>query len=122
PFYNQSWLAQLLMYGLYELGGPPLLIAFQALMLAGAYGLLLRLCLLRSGAARLSAGFLMAATMPASFDNWVLRPQTYALPLFIISLYILTLWRMDQGDGGALQRWRRTRLWLLPLLAAVWVN
>lgn len=122
PFFNQSWLAQLLMYGLHRLGGVPLLVAFQALLLAGAYGLLLRLCLRRSGAARLSAGFIMAATMPASFDNWIVRPQSYALPLFVGFLYALDRWRADEGGGGLGGRWRRTRLWLLPALGAIWVN
>ncbi len=92
PFYNQSWLGQLLMYGLYRLGGAPLVIMFQAALLAGAYGLLLRLCLRRCGRLRLSAGFLLIATMPASFDNWIVRPQTYALALFIAYLYLLDGW------------------------------
>lgn len=122
PFFNQSWLAQLLMYGLHALGGVPLLVAFQAALLAGAYGLLLRLCVRRTGAARLSAGFIMAATMPASFDNWIVRPQTYALPLFIAFLYVLDRWRADAGGGGPAARWRRSGLWLLPLLGAIWVN
>jgi len=122
PFFNQSWLAQLLMYGLHTLGGVPLLIAFQALLLAGTYGLLLRLCIRRTGAVRLSAGFLMLATMPASFDNWMVRPQTYALPLFVAYLYVLERWRADGGGDGLWRRWRRTGLWLLPALGAAWVN
>src|SRR5919199_1067528 len=32
PFYDQSWLAQLCMYGLHEIGGVPLLIFAQALV------------------------------------------------------------------------------------------
>ena len=48
-FFNQSWLAQLLMYGLYSAGGLPLVLIVQALVVALAYGLLLRLCILRTG-------------------------------------------------------------------------
>src|SRR3982750_3321322 len=48
PFFNQGWLAQLLMYGIYQLGGIPLTYIVQALVIALAYGLLLRLCLLRT--------------------------------------------------------------------------
>lgn len=114
PFYNQSWLGQLLMYGLYQLGGAPLLVLLQALMLAGAYGLLLRLCLIRTDRPRLSVAVLLGLTMPASFDNWIVRPQTYALPLFIAYLYILTMWRL--GRGGFKQ------LLILPALAVIWVN
>jgi hypothetical protein len=114
PFYNQSWLAQVLMYGLFRIGGIPLLIVVQAVMLAAAYGLLLHICLLRSNSLRLSAGFFMLLTLPASFDNWTIRPQTYAVPLFIIWLYMLQRWRL--GRLGRLG-W----LWF-PLLAVVWVN
>jgi hypothetical protein len=112
PFYNQSWLAQLLLYGLHQAGGLPLLIVVQAGMLAATYGLLLWLCVQRTGAVRLSAGFVLVLTMPASFDNWSIRPQTYALPLFVSFVVILSLWR-----GGA-----RRLLWILPLLAVIWVN
>lgn len=121
PFYNQSWLAQILLYGLYSLGGAPIIVVAQALVLALAYGLLLWLCVKRSGAARLSAGFLMIATMPASFDNWVVRPQTYALPLFIATLTVLTLWRSPELRGGQAARFYRPLL-LLPILGLIWVN
>jgi hypothetical protein len=111
-FYNQSWLAQLLMYGLYQLGGLELLTFFQALLLAGTYGMLLWLCIRRSGAVRLSAAIILGMTMPASFDNWTIRPQTYALPLFVVYLIVLSEWRAGH----------RARLWLLPALAVIWVN
>jgi hypothetical protein len=113
PFYNQSWLAQVLLYGLYNLGGIPLILLAQAFVVALAYGLLLWLCIQRSGALRLSVGLLLLLTLPLSFDNWNVRPQTYALPLFVGFLIILTRWRQ-----GAAQ----PRLWLLPLLMVIWVN
>ncbi|WP_129631537.1 hypothetical protein [Candidatus Oscillochloris fontis] len=115
PFYNQSWLGQVLMYGLYQIGGPALLVIVQAALLAATYGLLLRICVERTQRLRLSVIFLLLATMPASFDNWIVRPQTYALSLFIIYLYVLDGWR--RANPG--YRWQ---LWLLPALAVVWVN
>lgn len=33
PFYNQSWLAQILMYGIYRLGGLPLVLIIKRLLL-----------------------------------------------------------------------------------------
>lgn len=111
PFYNQSWLAQLLMYGLHRLGGVELLLIVQALVIILAYGLLLRLCTLRTGRFRLSAGLLLLS-LPLSFDNWTIRPQTYTFPLFVAFLTILT-----EGRLG-----RRSRLWLLPMLMVLWVN
>jgi hypothetical protein len=116
-FYNQGWLAQVLMYALYNLGSLPLLIIVQALVLATAYGILLALCIRRSGALRLSVVLLLLTTLPLSFDNWQIRPQSYAFPIFAVFLYILAAWR-SRGFGSE----RRHRLWLLPALMVVWVN
>lgn len=124
PFYNQGWLAQVLMYGIHSLGGVPLLLVVQAAVVALTYGLLLLLCIRRSGALRLSVGVLLMTTMPLSFDNWNVRPQTYAFPLFIAFLYILTMWRLADSskDVASQSLLKGHRLWLLPLLMVVWVN
>lgn len=125
PFYNQSWLAQLLMFGLYQLGGPALLLLVQAVVVALAYGLLLRLAIRQSGSLRLSVGFLLLGTLPASFDNWLVRPQTYALPLFIGTLFMLTAWRDPRGpraEDAARARVFWPPLLLLPAIGALWVN
>ncbi|MEI6777881.1 MAG: hypothetical protein WCK70_13355 [Chloroflexales bacterium] len=146
PFYNQSWLGQLLMYGLYQFGGVALVIVAQAALLAGTYGLLLRLCLRRTGRLRLSVAFLLMATMPASFDNWIVRPQTYALPLFVVYLYVLDGWlgaggrspspppqpspvgggsRLLTPTGGGWKGGAQATaapLLVLPILGIIWVN
>ena len=111
PFFNQGWLAELLMYGLFEVGGLPLLLLFQALVIVLAYGLLLRLCIIRSGRLRLSVVLLMLS-LPLAFSNWTIRPQSYTFPLFVGFLTILTEYRLG----------RTNRLWLLPLLMTLWVN
>jgi hypothetical protein len=111
-FFNQAWLAQLLMYGLFSAGGLPLVLIVQALVIALAYGLLLRLCVIRSGRLRLSVALLLLAAMPLSFDNWTVRPQSYVFPIFAVFLTVLTEHRIG----------RASRLWLLPPLMVVWVN
>ncbi|HMO57786.1 MAG TPA: hypothetical protein PKC19_10535, partial [Roseiflexaceae bacterium] len=111
-FYNQAWLAQLVMYALYSLGGLPLLLIVQSLLITAAYGLLLRLCLLRTGRLRLCVVVLLLATMPLSFDNWTIRPQSYAFPIFVAFLTLLSEYRLGRSN----------RLWLLPLLMILWVN
>jgi hypothetical protein len=111
PFYNQGWLSQVLMYGLYQAGGLPLLLIVQALVIVLAYGLLLRVVVLRTGRLRLGVG-LVLLSMAVVFDNWLIRPQSYALPLFAAFLLILTEFRMGRAN----------RLWLLPLLMTLWVN
>jgi hypothetical protein len=112
PFYNQGWLAQLFMYWLYQLGGAQLILLVQSATIALAYGLLLRLAIRRSGHLRLSVGLLLLTTLPLSFTNWVVRPQSYVLPIFAAFLTILTEYRLGLSR----------RLWLLPLLMALWVN
>ncbi|MFL5804012.1 MAG: hypothetical protein ACJ8CR_19985 [Roseiflexaceae bacterium] len=112
PFYNQGWLAELLMYGIYQLGGVPLILLVQSLVMALAYGLLLRLCVIRTGRLRLCVVLLLLATLPLSFSNWVVRPQSYTFPIFVGFLTILTEYRLGRSN----------RLWLLPLLMALWVN
>lgn len=112
PFYNQGWLAQALMFVIYRAGGLALILLVQAAVIALAYGLLLRLCVVRTGRLRLSVGLLLLATLPLSFDNWNVRPQSYAFPLFVGFLAILTEYRLGRSN----------RLWLLPLLMALWVN
>jgi hypothetical protein len=112
PFFNQGWLAQLLMYGAYQAGGIPLILILQALVIVLAYGLLLRLCIRRSGSVKLSVALLLLTTMPLSFNNWVVRPQSYALPIFAAFLTILTEYRLGLSR----------RLWLLPPLMALGVN
>ncbi|KPV51892.1 hypothetical protein SE17_18655, partial [Kouleothrix aurantiaca] len=112
PFFNQGWLAQLLMYWLHQVGGVPLLLVVQSLVITLAYGLLLRLCIRRSGRLRLSVGLLLLVTLPLSFTNWIVRPQSYALPIFAAFLTIVTEYRLGMSR----------RLWLLPPLMALWVN
>ncbi|MEM8532560.1 MAG: hypothetical protein AAGF95_17080 [Chloroflexota bacterium] len=111
-FYNQSWLSQVLMYGLYQLGNIPLVLLVQASVITGAYGLLLWLCIKRTQQLRLSVVIMLIATLPLSFDNWVVRPQSYVLPFFVVFLTILTAYRLGWSN----------RLWVLPLVMVLWVN
>lgn len=111
PYYNQGWLAQVGMYGLYTVGGLPLLILVQVVVICAAYGLLLWFTAVQTGRLRLAVAVLLLAILPVSFTNWNVRPQSYVLP--IMAAYIVVLARYRQGVN---------RLWLLPLLMALWVN
>lgn len=111
PYFNQPWLAQVLMYGGYRLGGAALLEFAQAILIGAAFGLLYAVCR-REGAGPRVATIVTLAGALVAMDNWQIRPQTYALPLFIVTLTILYAWRRS---GHA-------PLWALPLLMIVWVN
>ncbi len=133
PYFNQPWLAQVLMYGLHSAGGLPLMIIVQALVIALSYALLLRLCIIRSGRPRLCVALLLLAVLPLSFDNWTIRPQSYVFLLFVGLLTVLSDYRrarppaprVEEGPGvrGAEPAVRSAApLWLLPLIMVLWVN
>lgn len=110
-YFNQPWLAQLLMYGGYQLGGAALLELLQAVLIGASFGLLYLVCRREGAGPRLATLVTLSGALVA-MDNWQIRPQTYAVPLFIGSLAIVTAWRHG---------WRAP-LWALPLIMLVWVN
>ena len=110
-YYNQPWLAQLLMYGGYELGGPALLVFLQTLLITGSFALLYTICRREGADVRVAVVCTLIGALVA-MDNWQIRPQTYAIPLCIATLGILLAWR----------RSGRAPLWGLPLLMLIWAN
>jgi hypothetical protein len=104
-----NWLAEIAYYFTYRLGGLPLLILANTILLAGAVAFLLRLCWESSGRVRLSAiaGIIAACCFPVS-----LRSQVFSF-LFMSACY----WVLC---GYPLRR--RKLIWCLPLLMVVWVN
>jgi hypothetical protein len=111
PYFDQPWLAQILMYWIYRIGGAALSLVALASLLGLTYATVLRLCIRASCSVRLSAG-LMILSLPVAMTNWSIRSQAFALPLFVAYIAVLSDWR----EGT------RNRLWLLPLLMVAWVN
>lgn len=107
---DPNWLTQLGFYGLFQLGGLPLVIAVNSLLLAAALGGVAWLCHRSLRSWPLSAGLGLAAAA-GLWQLLIVRPQTGSLLLFV-ALYATLL---------AAQRQVR---WLLapPLLCALWVN
>ena len=119
PFFDQSWLAQFAFYVQWQIGGLPFLIISQTLLVVASYALLLRLAIQRAqhlqldiSRAQQSAALVLLIATLVSFDNWLLRPQTYAIPLFVAFLWALETYR--RGHARA--------LWALPILMMLWVN
>ncbi|HEY0603020.1 MAG TPA: hypothetical protein VGD58_08920 [Herpetosiphonaceae bacterium] len=110
-YYNQPWLAQLLMYGGYELGGAALLVFVQTLLLGGSFALLYAICRREGAGVRVAVMCTLLGALVA-MDNWQIRPQTYAVPLCIATLGVLLAWRRS---GTA-------PLWALPLIMLIWAN
>lgn len=110
-YYNQPWLAQLLMFGGYKLGGAALLVFVQTLLLAGSFALLYTICRREGAGVRVAVICTLLGALVA-MDNWQIRPQTYAVPLCIATLGIVLAWR----------RSGRAPLWALPLIMLIWAN
>ena len=107
----QSWGAAVLFWLAYRLGGLTLTVLMRGLLIALAYGLLW-LTALRAGGARLGTALVLLAAVLTSSNNWSVRPQLLAYPLFALSIWILYVWQQGQ----------RRPLILLPLISLIWVN
>jgi hypothetical protein len=110
PYFDQPWLAQVLMYAGYQLVGAGGLQIVQALLVAASYSLVIVFGHGWGAATRVAVCAALLAAVTA-YDNWQVRPQTYALPLWIAAIMMI-------------ERWRRTGRtpWLLVPLVATWAN
>jgi hypothetical protein len=112
PSYQMYWLMEIVLYWLYHIGGPALVVFFQSLVVTSAYFIILLICWRNTRSWRLAAfGCLFAAGL--GINDWNVRPQVIAFLLF--TLY---LWGIDRyrNTGHAWQ------LVILPLGMIIWVN
>src|SRR5215217_2474436 len=86
PWLDQNWGAQLVLYGIWRLGGFPLLTVVNALLAVAAWGLVTAACRRRTANPQLIAGAILLgyATAVATFSA---RPQMFSLLLFATELY-----------------------------------
>jgi hypothetical protein len=99
---NHEWLTQLGFYGLYSLGGMPLLTFAGAILVAAAWALSWQLMV---GPAKLR-GLLVALSLPAFATAWSLRPHLITLALLPLVMLCLV----------------RNKLRWLPVIFLVWAN
>jgi hypothetical protein len=100
---DHEWLSQVVFYGLYRIGGLPLLTGFNAVVVTSTWVIAWRLAPWTSTMhlAVSAIGVMLFA------QQWSLRPQIFTL-LFLV----LTPWFIM----------RRRYIWFLPLMFAVWAN
>ena len=110
PFQDVNWLSQLMYFGLFRLGGLPLVQVINALVLAGTFALLIELCRRRSGSL-FWASLVGAAVFVGIWHVLTIRPQTFSLLLFVLLLDVLE--RAQRRPG---------LLFLPPFLLALWTN
>jgi hypothetical protein len=108
---NHAWGFELLVYGIYALGGTTGVILLQGLVAATAFGVLWGL-LRREGVGQgWSLGLLSLGAL-ATHGFWSPRPQLVTYLMLAVFVRIVA----DYQAG------RVTRLWWLPILTAVWAN
>jgi len=103
---DQQWLAQLVYYGLYALGGLRLALVANAAIVTGAFVAAVRLARFRS--VYVSA----AGAIALGLSSAALRPQTLVLPLFVVLTWLL----VEDARTPS-----RRVFWAIPLLV-LWAN
>ena len=111
PVDYQSWGAAVLFWLIYRLGGLSLTVLLRGLLLAAAYSLVW-LTARQAGAGRLASALVLLVAVLASSNNWSMRPQLFAYPLFALALFLLYRWQAGEKKA----------VWGLPLIGLVWVN
>src|SRR5918999_2689656 len=110
PWLDQNWGAQVALYGIWRLGGFPLLTAASALCTVAAWGLAAAACRRRTANLRLIAGAVLAGHLAAA-AGFSPRPQMFSLVLFAAELYLLEVARTRPRVALA-----------IPLLMVLWAN
>ena len=85
PWIAHEWLSEVIIYGLYRLGGLPLLIFTFGTVITIAFGLVY----LRSPGKPYIAGFALLLGALATAPTWGVRPQMFSLLLGSLFLYLL---------------------------------
>lgn len=111
PVVYHSWGSAVLFWLLYKAGGLSLTVLLRGLLLIAAY-FLVWLTARRLGGGKFSSALILLVAVLATSNNWSMRPQLFAYPLFALSLYFLYRWHT-----GA----KKIVFWL-PLISLVWVN
>jgi len=99
---NHEWLSQVIFYGLYALGGLPLLTVVCASAVVGAWAIAWQL----APASPRVKFLLVAWVLGAATTAWTVRPQALSLLLVAVTVWLLV---------------RRRYIWLPPLFV-VWAN
>jgi len=99
---NHEWLAEVLYYACYRMGGLALVTLFAATLIAVAWSITWRL---ESGSVRLRFALTALALVPASL-HWEPRPHAFSFLFLMLTVYLIVLERYG---------------WL-PLVFLIWAN
>jgi hypothetical protein len=108
---NQPWLSAVIFWVTYNAGDLNLTFLLRAICIAAAYGLSWYWVRQLGLGPRLSAILIIVAGLSGS-NNWSFRPQLFAYPLFVLTIFILWRWQKENNK----------LIWWLPVIAALWAN
>ena len=111
PFSNHEWLAQILLYGVYEVAGDVGLNLFKLSIATGIVTLLFRTGRML-GASLLLAALLSAVAILIAAERYLVRPELFSLLGVALLGYILNGYRINKLSSVAL-RW-------LPVIMVLW--
>ena len=112
PSYQIYWLMETLLYTVYKVGGPALVILFQSILITAGYGVVFGVCILVTKSWRIAAlSTLFAAAL--GMNDWNVRPQ--GVTFLLASLFLFVIYRYKTKPQWG---W----LVILPIAMLIWVN
>ncbi|GAB4570379.1 MAG: hypothetical protein Fur0017_16880 [Anaerolineales bacterium] len=110
PIFYQQWLSGIIFYLVYQAGSAPLTFLLRAVLIGITYASIWYL--MRSHIGARTATILLILLGLSTSSNWVMRPQLFAYPLFVLCLFAVYEW----------QKGNNRLLFLFPLSTFLWAN
>lgn len=110
PIFYPAWLSAVVFYLLHEAGGISLVYVLRGLLIGLSYGIVWYMVRNNSGP-RLATILVILVGISTS-NNWVIRPQLFAYPLFLFCVYALYQWHSGN----------QRHLYILPVSVFLWAN
>ncbi|MBI5822869.1 MAG: hypothetical protein HZB18_02495 [Chloroflexi bacterium] len=110
PIVYQQWLSGVILYLVYKSGGVMFTLLLRGILIAMTYAVIWFMA--REVSTPRLASALVFVLGVATANNWSVRSQLFAYPLFILCLWSLLRWQ--NGD--------KKQVWILPVSALLWAN
>lgn len=110
PIFYQQWLSGIIFYLVYQAGNAPLTFLLRAVLIGITYSSIWYL--MRSYVGARTATVLLILLGLSTSSNWMIRPQLFAYPLFMICLFAIYEW----------QKGNNCLLFFFPLSTLLWAN
>ncbi len=110
PWINVQWLFDVIIYGIYSLGGPTLLVVSSMTAYSGAIAVML--VNIRRHVGPLMTVMLGAWAVLVSQERFEIRPEMFSYLLLSVMLWLYATGRVSNSK----------RLWAIPVVMCLWAN